>query len=140
MIRGHNRILGVGRAAPSRVRRTGLTLLEVTIAMSVVTMVLLGSAGAFSSSLSAVGRAKDLNGAAVFLEMVMEDLSAQNYADLLAFNGNTIYDHTNTSDSEHTVTLSVFLSQVDLIQIDAVARDVDTGKVVGSVTTLRSRR
>lgn len=121
-------------------RRSGMSLLEVTIALAVVTTVLLGSAGAFSSSLAAVDRAKRMGRAAVFLETVMEDLSAQPYDDLPAFNGNRMFDHTSAADSQFSVGLSVFQSRVDLMQIDATVTDIARDEVVGGASTLRSRR
>lgn len=115
-------------------------MLEITIAMTVVTTVLLASAGAFGSSLSGVKNARRTSRASLFLQTVMEDLSAQSYDNLLAFNGNRIYDVTNAANSNFAVDLSVFVTAVDLERIDASVVDLRTSREIGRVTTMRAKR
>lgn len=108
--------------------------------MTVIVTVLMASAGAFSASLSAVDRAGRLTDGAIFLDTVMQDLSAQDYENLLAMNGNQFFDQTNAADSQYSVSLTVFTSQPDLLQVQTVLTDLRSNQVVGRVTTLRSRR
>ena len=124
-----------------RVRgKSGLTVLEVTIAFTIVCTVLMASAGAFTSSLAAVRSAQTRSKGTVFMDTVMEDLSAQTYDSLLAFNGNKIYDQPTAARSHYSVDLSVFLAAVDLLQVQAVLKDLRTNKEIGRVTSLRTRR
>lgn len=118
--------------------RVGLTLLEVTLAMAVVSVVLLGAAAAFSGNLRAVDQATRMTSGTVLLETVLEDLSAQSFEATLALNGNQFFDGPDAASSEFGVDLTVFQAEVDLLQIRAVLTDLQTGREVGRVTTLRS--
>jgi hypothetical protein len=115
-------------------------VLEITITLTIVTTVLMAAAGALLSSLSAVSSAARTSRATVFLETVMEDLSAQPYDNLLAFNGNTIFDQATAADSNYSCNLTVFTAAVDLLQIDVVLRDMRGNREIGRVTTLRCSR
>lgn len=128
------------RLARRRSARSGLTLLEITIAMAVVLTVLMASAGAFGSSLGAVNSARRTSRASVFLETVMEDLSAQSYDDLLSFNGNKVFDQASSAASEFEVDLTVTQSTVNMRRIDAVLVDKRTNREMGHVATMRSKR
>lgn len=110
------------------------------MAIALIGGVLLASASAFSGTLRATSQSARMTQAAVFLESTLENVGAQNYDNLLAFDGNQVFDGLGAGNSEFRVDLSVFLSQVDLIQIQATLTDLDTGRVVGRVTTLRSNR
>lgn len=120
--------------------RAGLTVLEITITLTIVTTVLMAAAGALLSSLSAVSSAQRTSRATVFLETVMEDLSAQPYENLLAFNGNTIFDGGTAAASNFDANVSVFTVAVNLRQIDVVLTDRRTNRDIGRVTTLRCAR
>ena len=120
--------------------KAGLTVLEVTIAMSITATVLLASAAAFTSSLASVNSAQRTLRGAAFAETVMEDLSAQPYDNLATFNGNRVYDEATAGASHYAVDVSVFAAAVDLIQVRATLTDLRTNRVLGRVTTLRSRR
>ena len=93
----------------------GLTLIEVSIGMVVAAGVLLFSAVGLSSNLRAVNQAESTTRAAVFLETVMEDIHTQPYDNLLALNGNRLFDNTDATDSWHMVDLTVFLAAVDRV-------------------------
>jgi Tfp pilus assembly protein PilV len=127
-----------------RTRRTrgnsGLTVLEVTIAFTIVSTVLLASGGAFSSTINATRNAQSRSRGSVFLDTVMEDLAAQSYDGLLAFNGNKIYDGPTAARSNYSVDITTFLSAVDLIQVQAVLKELRTNRELGRVTSLRTRR
>ncbi len=121
-------------------RTAGLTVLEVMIALAITSTALMATAGAFSSSLSAANSALTRTRATVFLGTVMEDLSAQEYDNLLALNGERIFDQANEAHSSYAVDLTVFLAAVDLLQVQAQVTDLGTQSVITRVTTLRSRR
>lgn len=127
-----------GRAASAA--RRGLTLVEACLATLVVAIVMLISTNAISASMKAVGQARTNTRAAIFLETVMEDVSAQPYENLLALNGNQIIDEDDLASSHYSVDLTVFLAEVDLLQVDAVLTDLRTNKPMGRLTTLRSNR
>ena len=117
-----------------------MTVIEVTIALTIVCTILVAAAGGFWTSISAVKTAQKTSRATVFLETVMEDLSAQPYDSLLAFNGNRIYDQAAAANASYSVDLTVFLAAVDLEQIQAILTDLRTNREVARLTTLRSRR
>jgi hypothetical protein len=125
------------RAARSK---AGLTVLEITITLTIVTTVLMAAAGALLSSLSAVSSAARTSRATVFLETVMEDLAAQPYDNLLAFNGNTIYDQAAVAQSNYIANVSVFTVATNLRQVNVVLNDKQRNREIGRVTTLRCAR
>ena len=106
----------------------------------IVATVLLAAARAFSSSLGAVGQARDTTNAAIFLEPTLEDVTTQPYDNLLSLNGNRLFDGTDAGDSQFAIDRAVFLTEVDLVQMRAVVGDLRTGDEIGRATTLRSRR
>jgi prepilin-type N-terminal cleavage/methylation domain-containing protein len=120
--------------------RAGLTLLEVSIALAVIVTIMLGSAAGFGGSLKGVETAKRTSQAAVFLETVMEDLAAQPYDNLLAFNGNQIFDGGAAVSSQFAVTLTVVPVAIDLVQVHVVLTDLRTNRTIGKLATQRSRR
>ena len=120
--------------------RSGFTVLEVTIAMAITSTVLLASAASFLSSMSAVHSAERTSRGAVFAETVMEDLDAQPYANLLAFNGNRIYDQATAGASHFAADLTVFTTSVNLLQLRAAVTDLRTGRELVRLTTLRALR
>jgi Tfp pilus assembly protein PilV len=115
-----------------------MTVLEVTVAMAVTAVIVLGSTAAFMGSLTSVNTSERLGRAAAFAETVLEDLSAQPYDQLLTFNGNTMYDQDKLADSDFEVELTVFVAEVNLIQVSAVLNDLRSGRELGSFTTLRT--
>lgn len=128
------------RAAANRRSRRGLSLVEVVVALTLVTGVMLGASAGFSGSLAAVDRAQQLQDARSHLQTVLEDVAAQPFDNLLALNGNQVLSGASASSSAFVTDLTVFQAQVDLLQIRAVTRDQSTGQQIASVTTLRSRR
>jgi len=118
----------------------GLSIVEVTIALAIVATVLAGASGALLSNFASVRTADGLSSGAVFLESVLENLAAQSYDDLLAFDGDRLFDGESAARSRYTIDLSVFESEVDLLQIGAVLRERESGRELGRVTTLRSAR
>jgi hypothetical protein len=120
--------------------RAGISIVEVTIALAIATTVLSAASVAILSNFSAVRTADGLSSGALFLETVLEDLSAQAYDDLLAFHGNVIFDQENEEHARFSVTLSVFESEVGLLQIGAVLTDLGRDRELGRVVTFRSSR
>ena len=129
-----------GKRARTQGRSAGITVLEATIALSVVSTVLIASAGAFSSSLSSVTSSQRRTRGTVFLQTVMENLGAQPYDNLLSFNGNRVYDQNTLAVSNYYVDVTVFNAATDLEQVQTVLRDKRTDREIGRVTTLRSKR
>ncbi len=120
--------------------RAGFTLIEITISAVVVAILMMASVAAFSGSLRGVDESRKLSEGAALLRTAMENVSAQPYANLLALDGTQVFDNTDADDSNHRVGLSAFLSQVDLIQVEARLTDLHTGRVVGRTALLRSAR
>jgi hypothetical protein len=100
----------------------------------------MAAAGALLSSLSAVSSAQRMSRATVFLQTVMEDLQAQPYDNLLAFNGNTVFDQGTAAQSNYQATINVFTAQVNLRQVNVVLTDRRANREIGRVTTLRCSR
>jgi hypothetical protein len=117
-----------------------VTIVEVTLALAIVTTVLTASAGAFMSNLSTARTAQRISRATLFLETVMQDLSAQVYDDLPAFNGNRFFDGASEAASDYSITLAVFAAGIDLLQIQAVLTDLRSDRELGRLTTYRSAR
>lgn len=130
----------LSHCSPPRSRRSGLTLLEITIAMSVIVTVLIASAGAFGSSVKTVNSARLTSRASVFVETVMEDLSAQDYDNLLTFNGNDVFDNATAARSELGARITVTQAAVGIRRIDVIVRELRTNQVLGRVATLRVDR
>jgi len=126
---------GRGRKA-----RLGFTVLEVTVALLIVSTVLVSLTGAFLTSSQPVPTANDSSRGTVFLQSVMEDLAAQPYEALPTFNGNRIFDMDTWPRSNWSVNLAVFPAGVDLEQVDASLVELHTGRVIADLSTLRSRR
>jgi hypothetical protein len=108
--------------------------------MSVIVTILLASAGAFGSSVGTVNSARRTSRASLFLETVMEDISAQGYDNLLAFNGNHVYDKANAAVSDFQADLTVTQTAVGLRRVDAVVFDLRNNRELGHVVTLRAQR
>ena len=85
--------------------------------MTVATVALLASAGAFASSIDNVEASKRLTEAAVFAETVLEDLTAQEYTNLLSLDGNEFFDAADEASSNYRAELTVFQAAVGLRQI-----------------------
>lgn len=117
-----------------------MTLLEVTIAMSIVAIVMLAAAAGFARNLGAVEQARTTTDAAIFLDTLIENVEAQAYDDLLSLNGNRVFSGTGPADSRYAVDLTAFLAGVDLIQIGAVLVELPSERELGRVTFQRSRR
>jgi len=131
---------GLGRAgmAGRAGNSAGLSLIEVCIAIAIVATVLLSLAGAFSTDLLGVDQARRVTDGSVFLETCMENLAAQPYENLLALDGEQIFDRTDAGDSKYVIDLRVFPSEVGLMQVRAVLADLRTNREIGRVTALRS--
>ncbi len=121
-------------------RTAGLTLIELTVSMAIVTALMLASAAAFSSNIFATSLAKRLEGAALFLETTMENVSAQPYEDLLSLDGLRVLDAADLEASNYSIDMRVFQREVDLLQVQLELIDSTSGLRTARLTTLRSRR
>lgn len=106
--------------------------------MTVATVALLASAGAFASSIDNVESSKKITEAAVFAETILEDISAQEFEDLLNLDGNEFYDAGDEDSSSYAAEVTVFQAAVGLRQIRLVIRDIQSGRELGRLTTQRS--
>lgn len=120
--------------------RRGFTLLEVAIALLIVSTVLVSLTGAFVTTAQAVQSAKGVSRATGFLQSVLEGLEAQPYDALPSFHGNRIFNRDTQQASNWSVDLAVFPAGIDLEQLDATLVDLRSGRVLAQVSTLRSRR
>ncbi|MFT7670478.1 MAG: prepilin-type N-terminal cleavage/methylation domain-containing protein [Planctomycetota bacterium] len=123
-----------------RSRRCGLSLLEVTIAMAVLSAILMATASAFSTTMQVTDQARRTTGGAIFLDATLENISALNYNELLVLDGNVVFDAETVAESNYSVSLSIFQSDVNLIQVTAALNDLETGGVIGRLGSLRSGR
>ena len=121
-------------------KRAGFTLVEVTISAAVIAVLAMAASAAFVGSMRGVNEASKMAEAAVFLDTTFENISTQPYDNLLALNGNRIFDGTDATDSKYAIDLATFVSQVDLIQIDGRIVDLATDRELGRSTALRSKR
>ena len=115
-----------------------MTLIEVLIASGVVTIMMMAAAASFTGNLKAVGTAKHLTSGSIFLETVHEDLVAQDYGNLLALNGNRLFDGETEATSEYRVELDVSLMQVGLIMVRASLFEIASGTQLTRLVFLRS--
>ena len=125
--------------AKRKKQQAGFTLLEVVVSSAVLAVSLMAATAAFSSNLIATEEAKRLTNGSLFLSTVTEDVLAQDFDNLLALNGNQIIDGGNLAVSEYSVNLTVFLVGIDLIQVQARLTDLQTGREIGRLGTLRRR-
>lgn len=134
---------GRGSRSPLRAAKgakRGLTLLEMSIAMAILAVVLAGVAMGMGASLKAVNSARRVTGGSQYLASVMQNLAAQPYANLLAMNGNQLFDQATLADSNFTVDIVAFETEIDLLQLEATLNDRRTGRELGTITTLRTKR
>lgn len=131
------RILRTHRPHPSR---AGLTVIEIMITLALVTTGLLAAAGSFSTSLTSVQAAQQQSEAGVFLATVLENLRAQPFGGLLAFNGDRLFDGPDQAHSRYVADLTVFQAGVGLVQIDVRIAELDSGRELTRVATLRADR
>ena len=125
------------RAKPFQ-RRTGLSLVEVMLAVGIATLLLMATAGTFFGNMKAVGQARSITGATIFLETIREDLLTQPYANLLALNGNAFFDGAAPDASRFRADLSVFQSQIGLLQVRVALVDLHSDREVARLVTVRS--
>jgi hypothetical protein len=110
------------------------------ITLALITTGLLAAAGSFSTSLTSVQVAQKQSEAGVFLTTVLENLRAQPFVGLLAFNGDRIFDGVDEDRSRYVAELTVFQAGVGLVQIDVRVLELDTDRELTRVATLRADR
>ena len=115
-------------------------MLEVAIALLIVSTVLVSLTGAFLGTAGAVQNARGMGRGTVFLESVMKDLDAQPFDALPGFHGNRIFNRDTAQASNMSVDLAVYPVGVDLLQVDATLVDLRMGQAFAQLSTFRSRR
>ena len=123
-----------------RAARNGFTVLEVAVALLIVSTVLVSLTGAFLGTAGAVQNARGMGRGTVFLESVMKDLDAQPYDALADVHGNRSFNRDTAQASHWSVDLSVYPVGVDLLQVDATLVDLRMGQAFAQLSTFRSRR
>ena len=118
--------------------RAGLSLVEIMIAVGVTTVLLMATASTFFGNMKSVSQARSLSSATLFLETVREDILAQPYGNLLSFNGNSFFDNGNAADSRFRADVTVFQSQIGLLQIRISLIDMQSDAELGRLVTVRS--
>ncbi len=112
----------------------------MAISACVSALLLLATSAAISSGLRSVEVAEDLTDAGLFLETVSEDLALLSYDELLAMNGNRVFDDELAADSRYAIDLTVFETALDLLQVQCVLVDLRSTRDVARYATLRSKR
>ena len=120
--------------------KSGFTLVEVIVSSFILSILFLSLAGAFNSNIMAVGTAKDMNQASIFMDTTLQSLASLDWASLLALNGNQFFNQTDATDSRYAINLSVFPSAIGLLQIRVVMFDLRNNQEIGRVVTHRSHR
>lgn len=113
-------------------------MLEVALGVFIVAVLLLATTMTLSANLKSTFNAREMTSGALFLETIMEDVTAQPFDNLLTLNGDVYFDVTEADDSRFAVGMTVFPAGVNLVQVRAVLTDLRTGAEVGRVSTLRS--
>lgn len=131
---------GNQEAAPRGRTQSGFTTVEALIGALILTVSFLAVAGAFSTNLIGVGRAKSTQMAAAFLDATLDSVRGQSYDAVLAMNGNTFYDQLPAARSRFHTRLVVSTASPNLLQIDATLVDAKSGGIMTRVTTYRSKR
>jgi len=127
-------------AASNAHRCRGFTVLEVVIAVLILSLVLVTLTNSFLTKPQVSHTGSETSRPALFLQSVMEDLAKQPYDALPRFNGNRILDQDTQQRSNWSLNLSVFQAGVDLLQVDATLVDLHSSRVLANLSTLRSRR
>jgi len=117
--------------------QAGLSLVEIMIAVTVTTILLMATAGTFFGNMKAVSQARSLSSATLFLETVREDLLAQSYADLLSLNGNSFFENGNINQSRYRADVTVFQADIGLLQVRVSLVDMQTDAEIARLVTAR---
>jgi len=113
-------------------------MIEITISLMMLMALLLSSVTAFTSSITAEAQAKRITKGVFYLETLTENISALTVAEILALNGNRIYDVTDATDSNYGADVTVFQTGVDQVQFRLQLIDLRNGRELGRVSTKRS--
>ncbi len=113
-------------------------MVEVMIAAGIATVLLMATAATFLGNMKAVGTAKSITSGSIFLESVQENISAQPYANLLALNGNSVFNNGVPDSSSYRADITTFQSGIGLIQIRVALIDTQNNRELGRLVTVRS--
>ncbi len=117
-----------------------MALIEVSISAVIIALLMMASTMAFVGNLKTAGHARDLTESGIFLETVLEDISAVAYDNLLVLDGNQIFDNTDETDSRFRVDIEADLQEVDLILLRTSLVELSTGRRLVRLATLRCNR
>jgi len=115
-----------------------MSMVELMISLSILLVVLISSAAAFTNSIATGARAERLTEGALFLESVVEDTAAVEFDDLLALNGDRVFDDEEPDSADFAVDLDVFAAGVELLQLRFRLIDLRTDDELGRASTLRA--
>ena len=115
-----------------------MSLVEVMIAAGIASVLLMATAATFFGNMKAVGTAKSITSGTIFLESVQENLAAQPYQNLLAINGNSVFNDGVEDGSEYRADITSFQSGIGLIQISVTLVDLRSNVQLGRLVTVRS--
>jgi hypothetical protein len=113
-------------------------MVEVMIAAGVASVLLMATAATFFGNMKSVGTAKSLTSGSIFLESVQENISAQPYQNLLALDGNAIFDDGVLDGSDFRADITTFQTGIGLIQIRVALVELSSNRELGRLVTLRS--
>lgn len=127
-------------ARARRDAQQGVSLLEVLLAMVLLSVGLAAVAGVFGATARTSDRSREMTRSTRFLEQVMASIEAQSYDAVLAMNGNTFRDGKDDASSLYTAKLSTTVAGVGLAQVAVVLTDLRTGREQARIGTYRSMR
>lgn len=110
------------------------------MASVVVTILVLGAAAAFSETVGGAQASRRMTSGVLFLETIAENLGATPAQNLLVLDGTQSFDGDGAARGEFRVDVSVFESQLDLLQVELALVELATGRTLGTVVTQRSLR
>ncbi len=119
-------------------RKAGMSLVEVMIAATITAILLMATAATFFGNMKAVGTAKSITSGTIFLESVQENIEAQPYQNLLALNGNLVFDEDDAASSLYRAEITTFQSGIGIIQISVSLVNIRSNIVLGRLVTVRS--
>lgn len=111
---------------------SGMTLLELMVAASILAIVSLSLVHAFSTTTSASVQSDRSMQVQSSLQSTYETVADVSYDQLLSWNG-VVAKH-----GDHVVSFSTHLVKVGLVQIELTASDARTGDVLARLASFRS--
>lgn len=108
------------------------------MASAVVAVLLLATAASLGENVDATQTSQNLMGGAVFLESVQEDLASLGGPELLAMNGQSVFSTNDPARADFQCVITVFQSTVSLLQVELRLVDLEAGRDIATIHTLRA--